>query len=308
MQDNSQVQQQTAQRQATAQRPPQTKQASKATTLSGSKEGVVCPNCGTINDPQATFCESCGTPLQETRCPNCGFEVDPETDFCEHCQTYIKSDRCSFCGAPMSLTDEFCQECGSPRRGIVCPTCHSICRFGFCAHCGTPLTDRARLELEAAWQVECAEQVRTLEREMEELWRTKPVNSKQDKVRRERNEELRKRVLKLLNDNGDSAYADTPIEKEHQQWHTTDELRTQIEEKRRLLQSLLDSMETKQTMNPAVARNTAMACKPHISRLAWRCNYRNALHPSPLACACPQKGGRWVVLSGNEEQQLTKDK
>ena len=264
-----------------------------------------CPNCGTVNDVSATFCENCGTALHETTCPYCGVTVAPEADYCENCHKYISPDRCSFCGAPMSQADEFCQECGSPRRGITCPTCHSLSRFGFCEHCGTPLTDRAQLELKKAWDVECAEQVRTLEREIEELWRTKPVTSKQERARRERNEELRERVLRLLRENEDPFFADFPASCEPKTAPTSDELQNAIEQKRKALQALLDSMATEPTLNPAVARNQAMARKPHISRLAWRCNWRQALHSSPLACACPQHGGQWIVLNGRENQELT---
>ena len=205
----------------------------------------------------------------------------------------------------MSQNDEFCQECGSPRKGIVCPTCHTLSHFGFCEHCGTPLTDRARIEREKAWEVDFATEVRTLERQLEELWRTKPVNNKQERARRARNEELRQRVLQLLRDDGDRAYAQAAIEREHPQLQTPDELHSALEQKRKMLQSLLDRMELQPTTNPAMARNVAMAAKPHLSRLAWRCNYKEALHPSPLACACPQKGGKWVVLTGREEQELS---
>lgn len=301
MEDNKLKQQQLTQQRQAQQLP--------LNKLAASREGTsVCPVCGTANDIQATFCEHCGSPLHENQCPFCGTKVDPEADFCEHCQNYISSDRCSFCGAPMSYSDEFCQECGSPRKGIVCPTCHSLSLFGFCAHCGTPLTDRAVKEQQAAWHEDFAQQVRTLEREIEELWRTKPVGSKLERARRDRIEELRRRVFKLLSEDGDASYSDIPVEREQGNVPSIDELRNQTEQKRKILQELLDRMATTPTTNPAQARNTAMARKPHISRLAWRCNYRDALHPSPLACACPQKGGRWIVLSGKEEQQLTADR
>ena len=270
--------------------------------------GVVCPACGTVNDAEATFCEQCGTPLREASCPKCGAKVDAQADFCENCQSYIGRDRCSFCGAPMSQTDEYCQECGSPRSGIVCPTCHSTSLFGFCGHCGTPLTDRARQEQAEAWKGDLAREAHILEQKLEELWRTKPVASKRERERRNHIEQVRKRVMQLLNENGDKAYPTaTPPESRHHS-PTTDELRAQTEQACKALQQLLDTMATQPTANPAQARNEAMARKPHISRLAWRCNYRSALHPSPLACACPQHGGQWVVLSGKDEQRLTADK
>ena len=44
-------------------------------------DGVQCPNCGTINEPEAQFCASCGQPLRMAMCPNCGSEIDPDADF-----------------------------------------------------------------------------------------------------------------------------------------------------------------------------------------------------------------------------------
>lgn len=293
------------QRQQTA---PAQDNARAAATQTATREGFLagqrCPACGTVNDPAATFCEHCGKALHDIVCPRCGTSLPPEADFCEHCNTYISNDRCPFCGAPMSANDEFCQECGSPRKGIVCPTCHSLGHFGFCERCGTPLTDRARIELDKAWQVEYAEQVRQLEQQLEELWRKKPVKSKQERSRWERNRELRRRVMELLREDGDATYADAPAEKPQQTFPNAEELSSQLEETRRQLQALLDQMEQQPLANPATARNIAMARRPHISRLAWRCNWKQALHPSPLACACPQKGGKWVVLSGHEEHEL----
>ena len=37
--------------------------------------GVVCPHCGTINDPEAVFCASCGSQIGKMSCPNCGADV-----------------------------------------------------------------------------------------------------------------------------------------------------------------------------------------------------------------------------------------
>ncbi len=267
-----------------------------------------CPKCGTNNDPQAMFCEQCGQPLKDIVCPHCGSHVPAGIDYCEVCHNYIGTDRCSFCYAPMSATDEYCQECGSPRKGITCPTCHTIGHFGFCEHCGTPLTDRARMAQEHAWDVPFAQKVRQLEEELEQLWRTKPIESKQDRTNRERIRELRDRVMTLLHEMGDEAYPEATLSSETQTNFTTDVLKQRIEETRKQLQGLLDQMELPAMPNPAKARNTAMAAKPHISRLAWRCHYKNALHPSPLACACPQQGGKWVILSGNEENNLVSDK
>ena len=48
--------------------------------------GVVCPHCGTINDPEAVFCASCGSQIGKMSCPNCGAELDADADFCETCR------------------------------------------------------------------------------------------------------------------------------------------------------------------------------------------------------------------------------
>ena len=54
--------------------------------------GVVCPHCGTINDPEAVFCASCGSQIGKMSCPNCGAELDADADFCETCRRYVRKD------------------------------------------------------------------------------------------------------------------------------------------------------------------------------------------------------------------------
>jgi membrane protease subunit (stomatin/prohibitin family) len=107
--------------------------------------GKECPFCGAINEPEALFCAQCGQPINKTTCPYCGAEMDPDADFCEVCHHYIRKDICSFCGAFLSGNEAYCPECGSPRGGLVCPTCHSLNDFAFCKKCGTALTDEARM-------------------------------------------------------------------------------------------------------------------------------------------------------------------
>ena len=72
--------------------------------------GVVCPHCGTINDPEAVFCASCGSQIGRMSCPNCGAELDADADFCETCRRYVRKDVCSFCGAHLSGNEAFCPE------------------------------------------------------------------------------------------------------------------------------------------------------------------------------------------------------
>jgi hypothetical protein len=51
-----------------------------------------------------------------------------------------------------------------------------------------------------------------------------------------------------------------------------------------------------------------MAQKPVGVRLAWKCNYKQALHSSPCGCAKPQMGGQWVILGHNTKQEIKDDK
>ena len=37
-----------------------------------SAKGIQCPHCGTMNEPEAMFCASCGNPIGMATCPNCG--------------------------------------------------------------------------------------------------------------------------------------------------------------------------------------------------------------------------------------------
>ena len=76
---------------------PQMQQMMQGQTVNAN--GIPCPKCGTVNDPDATYCALCGAFLITGVCPNCGSEIDPDADFCEACHHYIKTDVCSFCGA-----------------------------------------------------------------------------------------------------------------------------------------------------------------------------------------------------------------
>lgn len=269
-------------------------------------EGVVCPFCGTVNEPEASFCQSCGKPLRMGACPNCGSEMDPDADFCEVCHHYIKLDVCSFCGAPLTGTEAFCPECGSPRGGIVCPTCHTLNDFAFCKQCGTALTDEARqLQAEMEQRADYQELLR-LAREYEELQMQLPYTSERDMVRDQTNLKLRQRVLELLaKDRGQSA---DDVKVELAKRPTAEELARKKKEHLDLLTRLLDSMALPAVPSPAKARNYAMAQKPVGVRLAWVCNYKHAMHSSPCGCAKPQMGGKWIILGKNSKQTIKDDK
>jgi len=57
-------------------------------TKTASKQGVVCPRCGTTNDAESSFCENCGAPLARAHCPGCGSPMEPGSDYCENCGIY----------------------------------------------------------------------------------------------------------------------------------------------------------------------------------------------------------------------------
>lgn len=264
-----------------------------------------CPKCGAMNDPEAMFCENCGAALRESVCPHCGMPIDPSCDFCESCKTYLADDRCSFCSAPLTEQDTFCPECGSPRDGIECPVCHTKNKFAFCSLCGTPLTDSAFAAKEKIWKVPFLHQLRDLEQEIEEMWLTVPASNPKQRRLREKNQDLRNRVLQLLEEDGEVIYEK---KREPKPVYDEAELLDLIEQKKIELQRLLDKMEMPEQESPAQARIMCMACKPSVSRLGWKCNYKNALHTSPLGCACPQKGGKWIVLGNDMTDKVQDDK
>lgn len=272
-------------------------------------DSVTCPNCGAINESTSLYCEQCGAHLRDFRCPFCGAPMDEQTDYCERCHQYIDREHCSFCHARVSEGDLFCPECGSSLSGIECPVCHTIGKFGFCEACGTPLTDSARLALREAWQDEVlVERVRSLEEELEKLWLVRPVTNDQQREKQEAVMSLASRVkdlirqerLKAAQQGGTPAPAsvEEPEPEPAVCVMTEQDLQRKIHETQQALQEILNSMATQEDINPAHARNTAMARKPKVSRLAWKCNYKQALHTSPLGCACPQHGGKWVVMDG----------
>ena len=266
---------------------------------------VICSNCGAENDVESMFCASCGTALHKGVCPNCGSEIDADADFCEVCHHYIRYDVCSFCGARMDGGEQFCPECGSPRGGIVCPTCHTLNDFAFCKQCGTPLTDEARdMVEEMKRQPEYMELVAEAKQLMD-LQMELPYKSERDLVRDRKNIELRERVLTLLaKDEGNPAPVIQPIEKKRL---SADELGEKKEKILNRISALLDRLAIPSQPSPAKVRNYAMAQKPVGLRLAWVCNYKKAMHSSPCGCAKPQLGGKWVILGKKDKVSLVDD-
>ncbi len=268
--------------------------------------GFLCPHCGTANDPEAKYCASCGALLHMANCPNCGAEIDPEADFCEACHHYIRTDVCSFCGAQYNENDPYCPECGSPRGGIVCPTCHTLNDFAFCKQCGQPLTVEAQqivaeLKLNPNYQ----ELVRVA-REYNELQMQLPCSTEEEKLHYEKSQLLRERVLTLLAQ--DEGLEAPPVQPRQETRLSKEELSESKQKKLEQITKLLERMAIPSTPSPAKVRNYAMAQKPVGVRLAWMCNYKHALHSSPCGCAKPQMGGQWVVLGHNSKQEIKDDK
>ena len=242
----------------------------------------------------------------QSACPHCGSSLDADADFCEVCHHYVRPDVCSFCGARLSPQDSFCPECGSPRGGIVCPTCHTLNDFAFCKQCGTPLTDDARqLMAELKMHPDYQELV-AVAREYNELMMQMPYASEQDQKRDRECRELRERVLRLLAQ--DEGVAAPQIPEPKQQRMTKGQLENRKADKLNRLTELLDRLALPPQPSPAKARNYAMAQKPVGVRLAWVCNWKHAMHSSPCGCAKPQLGGKWVILGRNAGQEIKDDK
>ena len=268
--------------------------------------GIACPFCNTVNEPTAMYCLSCGKPLKMGACPNCGSEIDPDADFCEVCHHYIKPDVCSFCGASLTGAEAYCPECGSPRGGIVCPTCHTLNDFAFCKQCGTALTEEAKLLMEEIKQRPDYMELVRLARDYEELQLEVPYSSDRDLVRDQRNQQLRERVLMLLAHDRGQDNEDVIITTKQRK--SKEELENQKAERLDEILRILDAMALPSMPSPVKARNYAMAQKPIGVRLAWVCNYKHATHSSPCGCAKPQMGGKWIILGKNTRKEIKDDK
>lgn len=238
-------------------------------------------------------------------CPHCGSALDADADFCETCHRYVRQDVCSFCGANFSPQDAFCPECGSPRGGIVCPTCHTLNDFAFCKQCGTPLTEDAWRVLSMMKKMPEYQEIQELSRSYDELSMEIPVTTEREMARQKASDQLRERVLRLLAQDEGVAHPEIPSNTEHRK--TKEELQKAKEEKLARLTELLNRMETPPNPSPAFVRNYAMAQKPQGVRLAWVCNWKHAMHSSPCGCAKPQLGGKWVVLGRSSRQELKDD-
>ena len=268
--------------------------------------GKKCPFCGAINDPEAMFCAQCGQPISKATCPHCGAEIDPDADFCEVCHHYIRKDVCSYCGAHLEGNEAYCPECGSPRGGMVCPTCHTLNDFAFCKKCGTALTKEARQLVKQLQMNPDFQQLLEIVRDYSNLENALPYNSERDILKEQANAKLRERVLSLLQkDEGVELPVIPPVESKRM---TREELEEIKSVKLKMLSTILDKLAVPPTTSPVQARNFAMASKPVGVRLAWVCNYKHAMHSSPCGCAKPHLGGKWVVLGKNSTEEIKDDK
>ena len=267
--------------------------------------GRACPFCGAVNEPEALFCAQCGQPINKTTCPHCGAEIDPDADFCEVCHHYIKKDVCSFCGARLNGNEAYCPECGSPRGGLVCPTCHSLNDFAFCKKCGTALTEEARMMVKQLQRNPDYQELMEIVQDFSKLENALPYNSERDIVREQMNSKLRERVLTLLAK--DAGVENPVIPRTESKRMTKEELENQKAVKIQMLSAILDKLAVPAGPSPAKARNSAMASKPVGVRLGWVCNYKHAMHSSPCGCAKPQMGGKWVVLGKNQIGEFKDD-
>lgn len=268
--------------------------------------GKVCPYCGTTNDPEALFCAQCGQPISKTTCPHCGTEIDPDADYCETCRHYIRKDVCSYCGAHLQGSEAYCPECGSPRGGMVCPTCNTLNDFAFCKKCGTALTEEARQLVRQLQKNPDYQQLLEIVRDYSKLENALPYKSERDVVREQMNEKLRERVLTLLAKDEGVEFPVVPHRESKRM--TKEELDEQKAVKIKMLSAILDKLAVPKLESPVKARNFAMASKPVGVRLAWVCNYKHAMHSSPCGCAKPQLGGKWVILGRNSTEEIKDDK
>ncbi|WP_071603806.1 double zinc ribbon domain-containing protein [Dickeya zeae] len=55
------------------------------TPPAGNQNGMSCPQCRSLNAPNARFCQQCGVSLLPAACPQCGTSVQAGAKFCAQC-------------------------------------------------------------------------------------------------------------------------------------------------------------------------------------------------------------------------------
>ena len=88
---------------------------------------LLCPNCGTLNNPAEPFCVNCGLKLEleepKKYCPNCGAENSVDSAFCAKCRWAFEGDipeqiekwTCPYCEHVNNKEDSFCPNCGQKK-------------------------------------------------------------------------------------------------------------------------------------------------------------------------------------------------
>ena len=168
-----------------------------------------------------------------------------------------------------------------------------------------PLTEQARELLQRVRQMPEYKELMQIAQEYDELQMQLPYETSMDKDRDNDLQDLRKRVLTLLAQDKGQTIDVMPTKRQRV---TKEELAESKNRKLDLLADLLNRLAIPEDPSPATVRNFAMAQKPVGVRLAWKCNYKSALHSSPCGCAKPQMGGKWVILGHNSKQDIKDDK
>jgi membrane protease subunit (stomatin/prohibitin family) len=77
--------------------------------------GIVCPNCGKQNNPQAKFCADCGGKMEVVKvpCVKCGAQLREGAKFCSECGSSQEKAKCANCQAELAPGAKFCPECGT---------------------------------------------------------------------------------------------------------------------------------------------------------------------------------------------------
>ena len=119
----------------------------------------ICPQCGTLNRPEAHFCRQCQSvllPATTSACSYCGAALRADAHFCKQCGQPVTAapdeidtrSFCPRCGAAVRSNARFCARCRTPLAasyewvtGPPCPTCGTPTRPGarFCRICSHPL-------------------------------------------------------------------------------------------------------------------------------------------------------------------------
>lgn len=243
--------------------------------------------------------------VDSSLCPNCGAPLPEDADYCESCHRYIKSDTCSFCGAHLQGEEAYCPECGNPRGGIVCPRCNTMNEFAFCKQCGKPLTEDAKMLFERVRMMPEYQQMQAIAEQLSNLDKMVPLSSEAEILHEEANKALRERVLTLLAQDRGEKTPDIPDLKSKR--ITEEEYKIRKNNLAEQLMEALEAMQTRPMESPVEARNYTMAMKPAGLRLAWKCNYKNAIHSGPCGCAKPHLGGRWIILGKNSKSKMVDD-